>query len=131
MWTGAVPWPYMTAGILWSGRMRRAAPLPNWVRASATSLVSDTGAPGTWERERASRSPTRDVAPNDRRANGPRIHRICVPPASITDASTARGGQPDSSGRCDVPRRGNPPSLGDVRRHVEIRPLGGGDGQAT
>ena len=41
MWTGSVPWPYITAGIWWARRMRRAAPLPNSVRVWATSLVSD------------------------------------------------------------------------------------------
>src|SRR5450759_5753440 len=40
MWTGSVPWPYMTAGILCSRRMLRAAPLPNVVRVVATSLLS-------------------------------------------------------------------------------------------
>jgi hypothetical protein len=29
MWIGLAPWPYMTAGILWSRRILRAAPLPN------------------------------------------------------------------------------------------------------
>ena len=43
MWTGSVPWPYMTAGILCSRRMVRAAPLPNVVRASAMSLFSVMG----------------------------------------------------------------------------------------
>src|SRR6187200_582297 len=74
MCTGSLPWPYMTAGILLSRRILRAAPLPNWVRVSATSLLSDTcvllGVEDGW----GSRSSTRDVAPNDRRANGPRIH---------------------------------------------------------
>ena len=41
MWTGSVPWPYSTAGTLASRRIRRAAPLPNSVRDSACSLVSD------------------------------------------------------------------------------------------
>ena len=56
-------------------------------------LVVGHGCSWDVESGSGSRSSTRDVAPNDRRANGPRIHRICVPPASITDASTARGGQ--------------------------------------
>src|SRR6476661_7116320 len=42
MCTGSAPWPYITAGILLSRRILRAAPLPNWVRIWATSLVSDT-----------------------------------------------------------------------------------------
>jgi hypothetical protein len=46
MCTGSVPWPYITAGILWSRRILRAAPLPNCVRFSATSLWSDTSTPG-------------------------------------------------------------------------------------
>src|SRR6478752_3386848 len=46
MCTGSLPWPYITAGILLSRRILRAAPLPNWVRVSATSLLSDTCAPG-------------------------------------------------------------------------------------
>ena len=53
MCTGSLPWPYITAGILLSRRILRAAPLPNWVRASATSLLSDTCAPGEWKSDRA------------------------------------------------------------------------------
>ena len=41
-WRVSVPWPYSTAGTLPSRRLRRAAPLPNSVRASAAILTSGT-----------------------------------------------------------------------------------------
>src|SRR6476661_3907206 len=102
MCTGSAPWPYMTAGILWSRRILRAAPLPNCVRFSATSLrsVSDTGTPVGDSRMRW--ASTRGAAR--------RPHRV--------ESRTRR------LAPCGVPRRGNPESLGDARGQREIRLVG-------
>src|SRR5579885_1601496 len=99
MCTGSAPWPYITAGILWSRRILRAAPLPNCVRFCATSLLSDTKTPVDL-RVRGCGGPRRGAQHGG-------LHRV--------DHGRCRP-KP-----CGVPRRGTPESLGDASGQREIR----------
>src|SRR6476661_6292055 len=131
MCTGSAPWPYITAGILLSRRILRAAPLPNWVRIWATSLVSDTsfswccsGCLGVAHAGRGT-AHTSLICLVGFWCGGPRrgarhgLEGRAAP--SNADRAPPRRSRTPYGQPYYVPRRGNPRSLGDRRRDREVR----------